>query len=294
MLLYEDHQSIVFALAFSPDGGTLASGAQKGSLILRDADGKSQALAESGLKCPAIHAIAYLPDGTVVIGHARGWHIHRREGNAWKAEPPPSEAPTNSLAVIDADTLAVGTGDRAKRTAGNVELWDLRGLRRVEPHVGEPNGVRAVAACPAKRLVAWATGHREVFVWDIRRQDAHRFSQTSPQKDVRAVALAPDGSALAVAVDYDLKLYDVEKRRERRTLKGHGGRVEAVAFSPDGATLASGSWDQTVRLWDVRTGRERASFKWPIGRIYSLTYAPDGLRLAAGGDAGAVVVWDVE
>ena len=70
--------------------------------------------------------------------------------------------------------------------------------------------------------------------------------------------------------------------------------VYALAFSPDGSTLASGSWDQTVRLWDVATGRERASFKWPIGRVTALAYAPDGLRLAAGGDLGAVVVWDVE
>ena len=68
----------------------------------------------------------------------------------------------------------------------------------------------------------------------------------------------------------------------------------AVAVSPDGETVATGSWDETVKLWDIRSGQERATFKWPIGRVYSLVFAPDGLRLAAGGDRGSVVVWDVE
>ena len=67
-----------------------------------------------------------------------------------------------------------------------------------------------------------------------------------------------------------------------------------MAFSPDGSTVATGSWDQSLRLWDAASGAERACFKWPAGKVYSLAYAPDGLRLAAGTDQGKVVVWDVD
>jgi WD40 repeat protein len=70
--------------------------------------------------------------------------------------------------------------------------------------------------------------------------------------------------------------------------------VSAVAYSPDGSTIATGSWDMTVKLWDAATGKERTTFRWPIGRVYCLAYAPDGLRLAAGGDEGKTVVWDLE
>lgn len=291
MLLYESHRAAVNAVAFSPDGGTLASGAGDGSVVLRDAAGRPSPLHEEGPNTHAIYSLAYLPDGGLVIGHAKGWAVWRRDGGAWRLTEPETPAPVTALAVLDRNTLAVGTGDRVKPTHGGFELWDVPSRRQVPDHVTEPNGVRAVAACPPRERVAWVTGHRKAVVWDVRKQDRVPFMLP---KDGAAVALSPDGTLLAVAVDWDARLYDVEKRRERAVLRGHKLKVLAVAFSPDGGTLATGSSDLTVRLWDTATGLERASYRWPVGRVTSVAYAPDGLRLAAGGDRGAVVVWDVE
>jgi len=296
MLVYEDHTTpdhrpVVYALAFSADGGTLASGSRDGALRLRDAGGDAVALIEPGVKTPAVHALAFLPDGRLVVGHAHGWHLYRRDDGSWRMLTPPSSAPTTALAAVDAHTLAVGTGDRLKPTYGTFELWDLQAEKRIDPVVREPNGVRAVAACPAKGLVAWATGHKKVSVWDIRRQEPLVFPTTHNSP---AVALSPDGTTLAAALDWTAKLFDLGARRERAVLKGHKGMVTAVAFSPDGATVATGGWDQTVRLWDAATGRAGTTYAWPVGKVCSLAYAPDGLRLAAGGDQGAVVVWDTE
>jgi len=44
-------------------------------------------------------------------------------------------------------------------------------------------------------------------------------------------------------------LWDVPSQREIATLTGHSSFVYSVAFSPDGQTLASGSWDNTIKLW---------------------------------------------
>jgi hypothetical protein len=309
MLLFEDHRNqsttvdhkaVVYAIAFSPDGSALATGAKDGSLLLRDSSGQVRPLRERGVKPQAVHAISYLPNGGVIIGGEFGWSGWRQEGGAWREFCSQLTRPITSLAVLNERTVALGIGERErpriddhlKAPAGTIEFWDPSAERQLPHFFNEPNGVRVIAACSAKKLVAWATRHRIVRVWDI----------TSPTKPVElpqlheclAIALSADGRTLAVTADYAVKIYDVEKRSPRRSLEGHKGKVVAVAFSPDGRTLVTGSWDQTVRLWDVATGKERATYNWDIGRVYCVTYAPDGLRLAAGGDLGRVVVWDAE
>jgi hypothetical protein len=295
MRLYEDHQSAgqrsaVCALAFSPDGGLVVSGSRDGRVTVRDGFGAAQLLFEPGPKPAAIHALACLPDRTLVVGHERGWDQYREAAGGWQLFGASSATPTAALAALDANTLAIGAGQRLQASPGFFELFDLRSERRREPFFREPNGVRAVAACPAKMMVAWATGHKELKIWDVRRQTPLRFPavHTTP-----AIALSPDGSLLAAAADWSARVIDLDGRQDRAILKGHKGIVSAVAISADGSTIATGSWDKTVRLWDAASGRERAVFQWPIGKVFALAYAPDGLRLAAGGNEG-IVVWDVD
>jgi WD40 repeat protein len=78
------------------------------------------------------------------------------------------------------------------------------------------------------------------------------------------------------------------------SLTGHTDRVHAVAFSPDGRTLLSGSYDGTARLWDVATHRQvGVPLNGHDGEVYSVAFSPQGNVVASGADDGMVRLWDV-
>ena len=91
--------------------------------------------------------------------------------------------------------------------------------------------------------------------------------------------------------DDTIRLWDVDTGAHLRTLTGHEGYVYDVSFSPDGKTLASGSWSE-IRLWDVATGELRYTLTGNGG--YSVSFSPDGQMLASGGGYNETIrLWDV-
>ncbi len=75
-------------------------------------------------------------------------------------------------------------------------------------------------------------------------------------------------------------------------MRGHTRAVSSVAFSPDGARLATGSWDKTVKLWDAALGEEITTLPGHTPAVYSVAFSPDGARLATGSWDKTVKLWD--
>jgi WD40 repeat protein len=73
------------------------------------------------------------------------------------------------------------------------------------------------------------------------------------------------------------------ERRLLHVLKGHNAEVYAVAFTPDGQRVVTGSFDQTAKLWSVASGREIAPLTGHRDKIFALAVSPaDGTIATVG------------
>jgi WD40 repeat protein len=290
----------VSALAFGPTGGLLI-GNRAGGLFRSDGfDVDPESAAEVIVRRLPVAAITFLgPAGSAVLGGEFGL-VYLRLADGYESRlPEATTGPVSALAPVSDTLLAVGFGEPLRPVPGSFQLvnmvrWD--GLARTEQQINrrdvdrEHTGVRAVAAHPQTQTVAWSTGGKQVVVWTVTKPDKWRVSLPAAAP---SLAFHPEGRWLAAAQDWNVLPVDTERKQLRDPMKGHKGRVTAVAFHPHDGTLYSVSWDGTVRLWDVATGAERKTFDWKLGRLTCLAVSPDGTRAAAGSEGGKVVIWDV-
>ena len=77
------------------------------------------------------------------------------------------------------------------------------------------------------------------------------------------------------------------------TLDGHTDPVYAIAWSPDGKTLATAGFDNTVRLWDAATRKEIKKYEGHTKLVLAVAIAPDGKHILSGSQDNTAKIWDV-
>ncbi|MDB9537281.1 WD40 repeat domain-containing protein, partial [Dolichospermum planctonicum CS-1226] len=78
-----------------------------------------------------------------------------------------------------------------------------------------------------------------------------------------------------------------------RTLEGHDYPVNAIALTPDGKTVISGSGDNTIKIWDLGTGQEKFTFPGHSSSVNAIALTPDGKTVISGSDDKTIKIWDV-
>ncbi|MFD5710820.1 trypsin-like peptidase domain-containing protein [Streptomyces pharetrae] len=114
---------------------------------------------------------------------------------------------------------------------------------------------------------------------------------TDPELASLLAVKAYRSSSTAEAVD---SLRSVSSLPAHRRLAGHTGEVRAVAYSPDGGTMATGGMDWSVRLWDTATMKARARLPGHKDAVNAVAFSSDGRILATGSADNTVRLWNAK
>jgi cytochrome c len=111
---------------------------------------------------------------------------------------------------------------------------------------------------------------------------------------VNAVALLRDGRAASSGEDTRIAIWRPGEAKPVAVLEGHKAPVSSLAVSPDGATLASASWDHTARLWPLSgaaTGGEARVLEGHKDNVNGVAFTPDGKSLVTAGYDATLRIW---
>jgi WD40 repeat protein len=164
------------------------------------------------------------------------------------------------------------------------------GTARLRHH---DDSVYALAFTPDGKTLISGGRDRTVRFWDVS-SGQERKRLTAPGSDqVYSLALSADGNRLASGGDFHVCLWDVSTGKELNRLDVLPGPVRCLAFSPDGKTLAFGTWDKMVHFWRASEGKVIHKLARHPGKVTSLAFSLDGTILASGGEDRTACLWDV-
>jgi eukaryotic-like serine/threonine-protein kinase len=284
-----DHSGPVTALAMAPDGKTLASVGEDGTLRLWDVASGTARTRQVGPD--EVTSVAYAPDGRQLAtgsadGTVRVWFPSDVEGRVLGRHE------GRVVAVVFHPTRGelLSAGDD-----GVVRGWDLAGTASREIlRTGSPDDEMSLAVTKAGDLV-YATEGDSVFWAADGRSEARRIPVSDGEALLR-VAVSPNGHLVAAAgIDGSVYLVDVRDGSVVRVGE-HVGLVDNVVFSPDGRRLVSSGVDETLRFWDVSSAPLGAMasgqrLRGHPSRITAALFSPDGTLVFSADHGGHIREW---
>jgi len=299
----EGHRSAVHAVAFSPDGATLASAAGAESVILWDFAGRK---VRSTLKNTTAERLAFFPprkghpDRLLVAGPKRTpeiWDVSTGDSKRLQSLKG-SDLTFYARLSPDGKHLAafLRPPNNSKDDVPMMYLWDVD-KGDVVRTIGKTNAKEyyrshcAIAFSPDGKLLATGGVNLPIQVMTVADGKLVREIDNSS----RGLAFSPDGKTLASESWNSATLYDVATGAIRAKFgKGGGGGIgieHALAFSRDGRLFAFGDEQGGVHLWELSTGWKAGPFKGHRGFVYDLAFSPDGDFLVSAAEDTTIVVW---
>ena len=291
------HGNYVKTIAFSPNGKTLASGSENGTIILWDIQSGQPIGDPLHGHTHSVNSVAYSPDGKVLASGSYDHNIILWDVTTGLQVRDPLHRHLDLVQSItfspDGKTLASGGNDRT------IILWDVASGQPIGDPIGGYTGlVLSIAFSPDGKTLASGQMDGDIILWDVTNGKQIGDVLRGHAGSVSGVSFSPDGRMLASgSFDNTVLVWDVTNPaswRRSLLLRGHTSLVNSIAFSPDGTKLASGSSDNTIILWDAVSGQPIGDpLRGHASNVSSVAFSSDGKVLASGSSDNTIILWDV-
>ena len=252
------------SVVFSPDGKTLATGSDDGSIVLWDVATKQPIGPPLRSSDHGESPIAFSPDGKIL-----------------------------------ASASSLGNSGEG----GSIDLWDVASQRLLWSPPGTHFGPFSLAFSPDGKTLFYLGWTNDFIGWDVATHTQVRHSELKGNSTLAGnTALSPDGKIAAEEAALEGGNYGIIILWDTTTGQPIDQPIpgdsiscgSSLAFSPDGKTLASTCSDGSIILWDLtQPGSLGMTLETPAVDLSSLTFSPDGKTLAAGGTDGTLSLWAV-
>lgn len=285
----EEHNSWVWAVSFSPDGETIASGSADGTAMLWSREGKLLNILQHSDR---VYNLCFSPDGRTIATASidkivRIWSL---DGQLLKSFQDHKKSVHSISFSPDGQIMATASMDNT------IKLWSLSGSSKpIKTLKGHKGGVKSVSFSPDGKMLASASEDKTVKIWSIDSSegiDAKLLQNLKGHKSiVTSVSFCPKGQIIASASeDKTVKLWSIDGT-EIHTLKDHDDKVWMVTFSPDGNIVASASEDKTVKFWRCNDGCLLKTLKGHSSWVYGVSFSPNGQAIATASADNTVRIW---
>jgi WD40 repeat protein/serine/threonine protein kinase len=281
------------SVAFSLDSKTLVVG--QGLLKSYEVDSGRERVSFQG-HVSWIKGLALSPDGKILASGGydrtvRTWDA--ATGKELTCRPHASHVVSVAFSP-DGKTLAAGCGD------GTITLWetDPPPSDVVLSHGGS---VFSLAFTPDGRTLV-SSGAAPTKLWDVAMRQLRDVAPMEWTQGMSGEDISPDAMTHFIQSvgqkGCTLTLYDLTTWRPGPVLRGHPAGVVAVAYAPDGKTIATASHDGTAIIWDLATGQSRVIIRPKVAGtsavpdVWAVSFSPDGSLLATGTYFQVVTLWD--